>query len=375
VAGTAPCQAGSSCRRHTLPLPQHRPCGARRPDAARRLQRGYLLTELSSLTDAKARTAGKDLREDDRQHEALGPYKVLALLASLDEPRERMLMVLSGQKSAGAYLTVAPRFTYGWRTRTEARAAALIRLGLPHACMEAVGGADKLGRYALRKNGAGRNAMHGAQTLSLPGCRGARAVPRLWRFVRRFVAPSSLLPAEPAALPRGAARLHCPPCCRLPSALSCCCPSGSSRAVLLPMPCCCPPSVLMPPVLLPSVLCVRPRAPVSLRAMPCDVRPVCCPAPVPAGRARVVSTGRVSAPGPSSGRVRPDAAGFTGLESSWAGTLSGRARVGGYVARVVVVPFNWNAQNKACITRIIDHDDRGGCRCGGGHSGAGSARQ
>jgi hypothetical protein len=58
------------------------------------------LAEMSSLTDAQARTAGKDLKTAVSKH-----YKALALLA-LDAPRERVLMVLSGQKGAGAYLTV-----------------------------------------------------------------------------------------------------------------------------------------------------------------------------------------------------------------------------------------------------------------------------
>jgi hypothetical protein len=90
---------------------------------------------------------------------------VQALLA-LDATRKRMLMVLSG---AGAYLTVAPRFAHLRLKNVEARAAALIRLGLPHACMEAVGGADKLGRHAMRKKGAGRNAVHGTQTQCMAG--------------------------------------------------------------------------------------------------------------------------------------------------------------------------------------------------------------
>ncbi len=123
----------------------------------------HALVELSSLTDAQARTAGKDLKTAVSKH-----YKAAALLA-LDAPRERMLMVLSGQKGAGAYLTVAPRFAHLRLSDAEARAAALIRLGMPHACMEAVGGADKLGRHALRKKGAGRNAVHGAQTQCVAG--------------------------------------------------------------------------------------------------------------------------------------------------------------------------------------------------------------
>jgi hypothetical protein len=51
------------------------------------------LAELSSFTDAKARTAGKDLKTAVSKH-----HKAQALLAL--ELRERMLMVLSGQKGA-----------------------------------------------------------------------------------------------------------------------------------------------------------------------------------------------------------------------------------------------------------------------------------
>jgi hypothetical protein len=108
-----------------------------------------VLSELSSSTAAQARTAGKELKTAVSKH-----YKAPALLA-LDASRERMPMVPSGQKGVGAYLTVAPRFAHLRLTDVEARAATLIRLGLPHACMEAVGGADKLSRHTMRKKGAG----------------------------------------------------------------------------------------------------------------------------------------------------------------------------------------------------------------------------
>ena len=135
--------------------PLGRACAAARamlPDTAR--SNFPTLAELSSMKDTEARTVGEKLKAAVTAH-----LKGVALRAL--PPLQQQILVLSSLPGAAAWLTVTPRFPHLTLSDEEARAAACIRLGLPHACLAGVGGEDRLGRHALRKKGAGRIATHG----------------------------------------------------------------------------------------------------------------------------------------------------------------------------------------------------------------------